>query len=138
MSNQWFPEMINQGPGRPIDKEADDSYRRDVISKDSLGISNVRLTRDVNPDSVKTAGSAPYQMDYSEKEKYLAHKPETEFDQECNIEDISRRKIKLGIYSNHSYRTVTKHVHDESAGTKYASENIYSEVGGIYEGDEVP
>ena len=55
-----------------------------------------------------------------------------------NTEDISKRTIRLGIYNNDSYRTVTKHLHDEEAGTKLASEDIYNSAGGQYEGDEIP
>lgn len=139
MSNPRFPETINQGPGRPLASEAEDAYKADVLSKEEVGITSPRIHRDVNPDSVPELdeSSGPYKMYYPEKEKYL--KSKTAQETNLNWEPINRRKIGLGIYRNHSYRTVTKHLHDENAGTKLASVNVCAtDTGRRYEGDEIP
>lgn len=133
MSNPMFPETINQGPGRPIALEADDAYKADVLSKEDLGITNPRLHRDVDPDSIPT-NSTSDKMTYTAKERFL----KTKTTQGTNLEPIYRRRIRLGIYRNHSYRTVTKHLHDEEAGTKLATEDLYNTSTGTYEGDEIP
>lgn len=148
-----FPEMINTGPGRCIDLESDDAYKSDVLNKDAVGITNIRLHRKVNTDSVRSVDSDAFLEEdepsagepghrtffYPSKERYLAEtRQSSSVGQGANIDDISRRTIRFGIYRNRSYRVVTKHLHDEEAGTKSPNDDIYSVPGGVYEGDEIP
>lgn len=151
-----FPETVNAGPGRPIALEHDTPYKADVLSKDAVGITHSRLHRKVNTDSVRSTDPDEFREEdepeideehesehrtffYPSKERYLAEvRQSSSVGQGANTEDISKRTIRLGIYNNDSYRTVTKHLHDEEAGTKLASEDIYNSAGGQYEGDEIP